>query len=104
VAAASSCTRAHARSTRAWNAGHVSPFGGVVRREHVESELGVGRASEIAEVPLLEQRVERERNAGHVVKALGGGRGAGEVARDDVRDTVVREPASQPLGLRDAAE
>src|SRR5262245_3886260 len=75
----------------------------VVRREHVDSELRIRRAPEIAEAPLLEQRLEREGNAGRASKLLGGGDGAGQVARHDVGDAVVSEAARQPLGLHDAA-
>src|SRR5438132_1595913 len=49
----------------------------VVRREEVDPEVGVGCPTDVAEVPLLEQRIEGERDPGDVVKACGGGHGAG---------------------------
>src|SRR5262249_8219210 len=75
----------------------------VVWREDVDAEVGVGCATDVAEVPLLEQRVEGERNAGDVAKWRGRRHGAGEVARHDLRDALASEAAGQPLGLRDAA-
>ena len=75
----------------------------IVRLEHVEPEIGVRGAADVAEAPLVEQRVERERCAGRAREVLRGRAGAGEVARDDLRDALDREPLREPLRLRDAA-
>jgi hypothetical protein len=76
---------------------------GVVEREHVEAEQGVGRAPDGPEVALLEQGVLADRQPGDARQALGGLRGAGEVARDDGADALALEPPGQALGLGDAA-
>src|SRR5256885_16495315 len=70
----------------------------VVRREEVEPEDGVGRAAAVAEAPLLEERIEGERNAGDGVKTCGGGAGAHEVARRDLRGGPARAATGQALG------
>src|SRR5262249_2424557 len=75
----------------------------VVRREDVEAELGVGGAADIAEVTLLEEGIDGGGNADDVAKVPGGGHGAREVARHDLRDALASESPGQPFGLRDAA-
>jgi hypothetical protein len=75
----------------------------VVGPEHVEVDLGIGRSAQVAEAPLLEQRLEGQGRARLTPQALGGGPGPGEVARHDPRNTLARQPAGQALGLRHSA-
>ena len=104
VAAASARTASQARSTRAWKTSQRLAIGRrVVGREEVEAEVVIGGAADVAEVPLLQQRVEGERGAGGAPQPLGGAGGAREVAGDDARDAVARQPARQRLRLRLAA-
>ena len=104
MAAASARTASQARSTRAWKTSQRLAVGRrEIRREEVQAEIVIGGAADIAEVPLLQQRVEGERGAGGALQPLGGADGAREVAGDDARDALARQPARQRLRLRLAA-
>ena len=54
-------------------------------------------------VPLVQERLPRERRAGDTLDDPSGRRGTREVARQDPRDALPRETACQSLGLRDTA-
>src|SRR6266446_722186 len=58
----------------------------IVQREHVEAELGVGRATDITEVALLEERIMAHGGTRCLLEALGSGRRACEITRENGRD------------------
>jgi hypothetical protein len=74
----------------------------VVEGEEVESELGVRRAADVAEVALLEQGIVADRQAGGLSEPRRGLGGAGQVAGQDRADARLREASGQSLGLGDA--
>src|SRR5262249_1271891 len=51
--------------------------------EHIEAELSIGRAPEVSEVALLEERAVADGSAGDTVKVIGGRDRARVVARED---------------------
>src|SRR5262249_51445247 len=75
----------------------------VVRLEHVEAELRVRPAAEVAEVALAQERLDDERRAGGALQPGGRRPGTGVVTRAEARDARAREALRQPLGLDDAA-
>src|SRR5262249_5057729 len=74
-----------------------------VRLEHIEAELRIGPAAEIAEVSLPQKWLHGERRIRGALQRFRRRHGAGVVARDDARDALASEAPRQPLGLDDAA-
>src|SRR5215813_14450842 len=71
--------------------------------EHIEAELSIGRAPEVSEVALLEERAVADGSAGDTVKVIGGRDRARVVAREDEDDALVLESAGESRRLQTAA-
>ena len=74
----------------------------VVRGKEIETELGVGRPAEIAEVPLLEQGVVADGRSGGLPHRLGRHGRAREIAREDPTDALAGQAPGQTPRLIDA--
>src|SRR5207244_6244864 len=75
----------------------------VARGEHVEAQLRVGRAADVAEVALLEEGVIAHGGAGGAPQVVGRGDRSRKIAREDAGDALSLEAPGQPLGLGHAA-
>ena len=101
MAARAATMRSHIASTRAWKSCPALAAGRfVLGGQDVDPERRVGAAAHVAVVALLQAGIERDRRAGRRVHPLGGHHGAAQIARQDRRDTLGREPPGEPLGLR----
>src|SRR6266852_7480130 len=58
----------------------------IARREHVEAELRIRRAANIAEIALLEKRMVANGRARDAPEVVGRGDGPREIAREDAGD------------------